>query len=192
MDNLSWLPDDGGTGHMPVNKDAYDIWKTIKEITDFKLLMEIGFNAGHSSSMILSMFDDVKVDSYDIGQFEITEQNGSLVEKRFPDRFSLTIIDSMNLKPEQINGKYDILFIDGSHDYPQVSSDIRLFLQSDIQYVVLDDLQNKNVQKAYTELLYNDRHEILFEETYQAVLPYAKRNTNKKQVKVPIRLVRKV
>lgn len=192
MDNLSWLPDDGGTGHMPVNKDAYDIWKTIKEITDFRSLMEIGFNAGHSSAMILSMFDDVKVDSYDIGQFEITEQNGSLVEKRFPDRFSLTIIDSMDLKPEQINGKYDILFIDGSHDYPQVSSDIRLFLQSDVQYVVLDDLQNKNVQKAYTELLYNDRHEVLLEKTYHAVLPYAKRNTNKKQVKVPIRLVRKV
>jgi len=190
--DLSWLPDDGGTGHMPCNSDVINFWKAVKEITNFQSMMEIGFNAGHSSSIILSLFDDVRIDSYDIGQFDITHSNGKLVKEKFTDRFDLFIQDSMKISSSKLNGKYDLMFIDGSHDYNPVVSDINLFLNSDIQYVIMDDLQNKNVKRAYGELLNNSSFEVLHETRYTAILPYQMRNKNIKPKNVPIRLIGKV
>src|SRR6056300_973174 len=148
--DLSWLPDTGGTGHMPPTDEVISFWENVKELTNFKHFSEIGFNAGHSSSIILSLFDDVTVSSYDVGMYDITLTNGKIVENKFSNRFELTIEDSKNLTPSDISNS-DILFIDGSHNYPEVRSDIDLFLKSDLKYAIIDDMQNQNVQKAYNE-----------------------------------------
>ena len=188
--DLNWLPDDGGTGHMPVNESIIDFWKTIKAKTDFKNMMEIGFNAGHSSSIVLSLFEDVKIDSFDIGQFDITHSNGSIVKDKFKDRFSLSIIDSTQIKSSNVNNKYDLLFIDGGHDYEIVDRDINLFLESDIQYAIIDDLQNRGVKKSFEE--HKSKFNVLYKHQYKAILPSWMRNTDRKQVSVNIVLVEKI
>jgi len=186
--DLSWLPDTGGTGHMPPTDEVISFWKNVKDFTNFKHLTEIGFNAGHSSSIILSLFDDVTVSSYDVGMYDITLTNGRIVENKFPNRFELTVKDSKNLTPSDISNS-DILFIDGSHNYPEVRSDIDLFLKSNLKYAIIDDMQNRNVQRAYNES--KSHYKLLLEQTYQAVLPFHMRGT-RPSVNVPVRLVEKV
>lgn len=189
MIDLSWLPDDGGTGHMSNSPEVINFWKKVKEITNFKKMTEIGFNAGHSSAIILSVFEDTSITSYDIGQFDVTLSNGKILKKKFKDRFDLLIKDSTRLIPEEINGQ-DILFIDGGHDYPIVKSDLNLFLNSDIKYVVIDDLQNQGVKKAFGEISYRVRE--IHRAKYTAVLPSWMRNdSSKKPITVPVILAEK-
>lgn len=187
--DLSWLPDDGGTGHMPPSTEVINFWKKVKEITNFKTLVEIGFNAGHSSAIMLSLFDDIKIQSYDIGQFDITEKNGIIVRNRFPNRFELTIKDSTTIEPKELNGA-DILFIDGGHDIDIVRVDALTFLKTDIKYCVLDDMQNDGVKEAYRRYLEPKTNKLHYEK-YQAVLPSWMRNTNRKSVTVPVFLLEK-
>ena len=138
-------------------------------------------------------FEDIEINSCDIGMYEITERNGELVKARFGDRFNLHIFDSTKLKPEFIANKYDIMFIDGAHDYGPVTSDMKLWIESDIPYAVVDDLQNQNVKRAFNELLNNDNFTIMHSATYTAVLPHRMRNDKNIQPKqVPIKLVKKV
>jgi hypothetical protein len=80
------------------------------------------------------------------------------------------------------------LFIDGAHDYPEVRSDVNLFLGADVQYAVIDDLQNANVSKVYNESL--NRYDLILEQTYEAILPYKLRGVAQPK-KVPVRLVKK-
>lgn len=191
--DLSWLPDDGGTGHMPPSYEVIEFWRRVKRLTNFKSMMEIGFNAGHSSSIMLTLFEDIEINSCDIGMYEITERNGELVKERFGDRFNLHIFDSTKLKPEFIANKYDIMFIDGAHDYGPVTSDMKLWIESDIPYAVVDDLQNQNVKRAFNELLNNDQFVVMHSATYTAVLPHRMRDDKNIQPKqVPIKLVKKV
>jgi hypothetical protein len=189
--DLSWLPDNGGTGHMPPSEDVINFWKSVKEKTNFKTLVEIGFNAGHSSSIMLTLFDDIKIKSYDIGQFDITKKNGIIVKEKFGDRFDLKITDSKYLTYGEINGS-DLLFIDGGHDYPIVSGDISLWEGSNVPYVVIDDLQNEGVIKARDKLHAKGNVKILHEGSYYAVLPYAKRNKGRSPIKVNIELLERL
>ena len=189
--NLSWLPDYGGTGHMPPSKEVIEFWTAVKEKTNFKKLVEIGFNAGHSASILLSLFDDVSVQSYDIGQFDITHSNGKLVKEKFGDRFSLKITDSLKITTGEVNGA-DILFIDGGHDFPIVSGDINLWERSDIPYVIIDDLQHRGVKNAHKELISRGITELVHKHYYRAVLPSWMRNNSAHQpVQVPIEVLKR-
>jgi len=189
--DLSWLPDDGGTGHMPPSDDVINFWKTVKEKTNFKTFVEIGFNAGHSSSILLTLFDDITIKSFDIGQFPITITNGDIVKNKFKDRFSLTIVDSLKITYGEINGS-DILFIDGGHDYPIVSGDVSLWKGSDVPYVVIDDLQNRGVKRAYTELMNTGMVETMHKTYYKAVLPsWMRDDPTKTPVTVPVELLKR-
>jgi len=189
--DLSWLPDDGGTGHMPPSPEVIQFWKTVKEKTDFKRIVEIGFNAGHSSSILLTLFPDIVVKSYDIGQFDITKKNGIIVKERFGGRFNLSIIDSLKITTGEVSG-FDVLFIDGGHDYPIVSGDVDLWKQSDIPYVILDDLQHRGVKRAHNELVSSGMVESVYKQYYTAVLPsWMRDNPNNKPVNVPIELLKR-
>lgn len=157
---------DGGTGHMVPNDDTIAFWKEVHEKTKFKRFMEIGFNAGHSSSILLTLFEDISLVSYDICLYEISVPNSMVVKQRFGDRFTFVPMSSMDILPEDINGKHDILFIDGSHELPFVESDVNLFLTSDIPYVIIDDLQKKVIRDTFEK--YKDRLEVIIETTYTA------------------------
>lgn len=165
--NLDYLPD-GGTGHIIPSQQSIDFWKEVKKLTNFKRMMEIGFNAGHSSAMFLTLFDDIQIDSYDICQFEVTKSNAEIVKKIFKHRFNFFEKDSMEIDRNDIYGKYDLIFIDGSHDLPFVENDFELALNSGADFLVADDLQNVNVQQTSKKLEKTNKIEKIVKGRYKA------------------------
>jgi len=187
MIDTSFLTTGKYTGHQPVSDEVIQIWKDIKEKTDFKSMMEIGFNAGHSSTIMLSLFPDITIHSYDIGQFDTTLKNAEIVKEKFSGRFDYTIIDSTQIDYTTIADKFDIIFIDGGHDYPIVISDIELALKAKIPYIVMDDMHAKGVKKAAFERLKTKT--VIYENKYLAMLPtWMRDDKTKKRLTVPIKL----
>jgi len=165
--DLSWLPD-GGTGHLHPTQEAESFWMTVKSITGFKNLMEIGFNAGHSSSFLLELFEDINVHSYDIALYDITHNNSKLVKEKYKERFEFFLKDSLTIKPNEIPSDYDILFVDGNHKPKWVSNDLNLGIQYGFKYIVLDDLQNPNVSNTLKTF---DNLDVIVEDTYYSRKP---------------------
>lgn len=135
-------------GHMRPGPEALEYWTKIKQLTGFKSLMEIGFNAGHSSAFILDNFNDVKIHSYDIGWHKYTKTNADKVKQKYGNRFDYTEIDSKKIEPKEIQFKYDLMYIDGDHAFEGALSDIQLFVNSTVKWAIVDDTQITAVSKA--------------------------------------------
>jgi predicted O-methyltransferase YrrM len=111
-----------------------------------RLVGEIGFNAGFSSLAFLSASPDVGVVSFDIGHHEIVSHAKEFLDEHYPGRHELIIGDSELSVPrygiEHPSVSFDIVFIDGGHDYRTVRADIANLkvLSHPGTGVVIDDL----------------------------------------------------
>jgi hypothetical protein len=172
MIDLSWLnPTDikpkKVEGHMLVTKEVERFWRSVKKLTSFKNVMEIGFNAGHSSSFLLSLFPDVRVDSYDICWHSYTKPNSLKVKDKFGNRFNFCQTDSKNINPEEIKEKsYDLIFVDGNHKADFVENDFQIAFKSQIPFMVVDDLHQKDVSLKFEE--HSDKYEVIHRGLYKA------------------------
>jgi predicted O-methyltransferase YrrM len=93
-----------------------------------KNIAEIGFNAGHSSFLFLSTRSDIQVTSFDIAEHPYVDKAEQLIADRFPNRHELIRGDSKQTVPafseRNPNTKYDLIFIDGGHDYETAVLDL--------------------------------------------------------------------
>lgn len=93
-----------------------------------KTIMEIGFNAGHSAEAFLHTNPDCKVTSFDLGVHEYTKVGKEYIDAAFKNRHTLILGDSLETVPkfveENPNTKFDILFIDGNHEYEYAKHDL--------------------------------------------------------------------
>jgi len=149
--NLSWLPDVFAEGHMPNTAEVSHMWRAIKRITNFKTVTEIGFNSGHSSSIVMSLFDDVTVTSYDICLHPETIANSAIVKEHFGDRFNFHPYHSYFLREDYLSGvtpveKTDIILIDGSHRGFFVNSDAELAEAVGFEWILFDDYDFRSVR----------------------------------------------
>lgn len=96
-----------------------------------KNIMEIGFNAGHSTNLFLSANSDVKVTSFDIGQHDYVHAAKKYIDATFPDRHTLILGDSTVTVPQFVaqrtpeDVKFDLIFIDGGHEYEVAMADLK-------------------------------------------------------------------
>ena len=111
--------------------------------------MEIGFNAGHSAELFLSSNKNINLVSFDIGTHEYVKYGKNFIDKTYPGRHTLIIGNSLDTVPKYIkeeNKKFDLIFIDGGHDYYVAKSD--LFNCKELAHnktiVILDDTINNN------------------------------------------------
>lgn len=162
---LDYLPEATDEGHMEPNQDVIDIWKSLQKETQYNHLFEIGLNAGHSAAINLELFPDVKVTSLDIGRHDYTEIAGEILKKRFAGRFDYIICHSHAYHQRVRSGKYkmpsvDAVFVDGSHDWVQILSDISMAKLFGVKDVFIDDTNDlhdwsrkvHNVCKRFEEL----------------------------------------
>jgi predicted O-methyltransferase YrrM len=93
-----------------------------------KNIMEIGFNAGHSSEIFLKNNPDCHVTSFDIGDYMSVLHAKDYIDLTYPGRHTLIIGNSTITIPKYVldnPGKvFDFIFIDGGHDYPVPADDL--------------------------------------------------------------------
>ena len=86
-------------------------------------VLEIGFNAGHSSLAILSN-PGTYVTSIDIGAHSYVTDAKEFIDNLYPGRHALIIGDSLHVLANYTHEPFDFIFIDGSHDYDISKSDL--------------------------------------------------------------------
>lgn len=118
----------------------------LRERPDIQLVAETGFNTGVSSRAVLGARADTAVVSFDIGQNASVRRAKAEIDRRFPGRHELVLGDSMETLPayakEHPDRRFDLVFVDGGHDYEVARSDLLNFraLSRAGTIVIVDDL----------------------------------------------------
>ena len=114
-----------------------------------KRVMEIGFNGGHSAELFISSNPNVELVSFDIGHHDYLKHGKAFIDSKYPNRHTLIIGDSLQTVPEYSKKAkpFDIIFIDGGHDYPIAYGDIvncRSLAHMHTIVIMDDTIKNKN------------------------------------------------
>ena len=142
-----------------MNMDGYstqiqgqvDFLKNIVQDDNVKNVMEIGFNAGHSSELFLQTNPNIHVTSFDIGQYNCVNVGKRFIDEKFRGRHTLIKGDSLKTVPEFASKndiKFDVIFIDGGHTYEVSKGDIincKPLAHKDTMVILDDTIKNTSL-----------------------------------------------
>jgi predicted O-methyltransferase YrrM len=147
-----------------------DIVNIIKDKNP-EYILEIGFNAGHSSELFLEN-SNAYIYSFDDGAHinQYLKYGKNFLDNKFRNRHMLIIDDSRVSIPrfaKNNNIKFDIIFIDGGHDYEVAYPDLMncRLLANENTIVIMDDIVSYDIdqpgytigpKKAWNELIKNN------------------------------------
>jgi len=152
--DLSFLPH-ATEGHMTPSTEVLNLWKDVKARTNFQHIFEIGTNAGHSAAIIMTMFEDVKVTSIDIGAHPYTRVAVESLKEKFGNRFSYIEMNTVDYYKGLKNGTLqfpegvDIINIDGDHSVHGAINDIQMAKHLKLKNILIDDFAMYGVPSAY-------------------------------------------
>jgi glycosyltransferase involved in cell wall biosynthesis len=116
-------------------------------------IMEIGFNAGHSSLLFMLSNPTSTLQLFDLGVHSYTRPCFEYLSSQFPNRMKIEYGDSRQTVPTYISkntGKvFDMIHIDGGHDEHVVRSDILNSLQlcDDKTVIISDDDELEHIAR---------------------------------------------
>jgi predicted O-methyltransferase YrrM len=112
----------------------------------FKSILEIGFNAGHSSEIFLCNNKDVQLTSIDLGYWYYTKFGVRFLSRKFKNQIKIIYKDSIDAISDfssiKENTFFDLIYVDGNHDYQYAMADMlncKKFANSN-SLVMLDDV----------------------------------------------------
>ncbi len=162
----------------------------LTENKHIKTIIEIGFNSGISAAGFLSVRDDIRVLSIDIGLHGHVIPCKRVIDAEFPGRHLLVIGDSTMAMPllqeffKVKEGHVDLIFVDGNHNHPGPLLDIVNSLKyCDENTIVMvddvcpahgssgviqavNDLVHHNVMQPLQKLTAEDRGWVLFKRIF--------------------------
>lgn len=142
LNNKGYKYFEGNCQDIPEQVD--DLIKLINK-SNIVNVLEIGFNAGHSAEIFLENNENLTLTSFDLGTHNYVNIAKEYIDLTYPNRHNLIIGDSRITIPEYIKNnkdtKFDIIFIDGGHDYDIAKSDMEncFHLAHKDTIVILDD-----------------------------------------------------
>jgi predicted O-methyltransferase YrrM len=170
---------EGGDNSVENEEQSKRLIKLCEEY-NCKNIMEIGFNAGHSADLFLSMNNDIKLTSFDIGVHKYVDYGKKFIDNKYPGRHNLILGDSARTVKEFYKEnpgiKFDLIFIDGDHSEIGAISD--LFncqkLADNKTVVVMDDTRNNhpmhswniNVNRAWRKCISAGMIDVIDSEDY--------------------------
>lgn len=148
----------------PVSPDVFHYLIGLTQRSNARLIGETGFNAGFSSYAFLKTDPEIKVTSFDLGEHKYVKAAKEFIDEKFPGRHTLIYGDSKEslskFARENRDTRFDLVFIDGGHDYETAKSDIVNFrpLCTEKTVVVMDDLNpwfpwGRGPTQAWTEAI---------------------------------------
>ena len=164
MSITSFLKSNGFTqfeGHLQeVPKQVFDLIRLTK--TPVTKIMEVGFNAGHSSEIFLRHNPKISVVSFDIGTHPYVNAAKQYIDQSYTNRHTLILGDSKDTLPKYVESNpgvtFDLIFLDGGSSYDDVKSDLENSrkLSNKDTIVVVDDTywtESAGPLKAWNELI---------------------------------------
>ncbi len=101
----------------------------LTQLSSIHTIMEIGFNAGHSSETFLQSPGCQKLLAFDIEQHPYTRTGVEFMQQKFKDRFEFIKGNSRIQVPLYAQSHpgvtFDLIFIDGDHSFEGCIADIR-------------------------------------------------------------------
>ena len=122
LDPRRMEPSEGHIGQVPEQKRDLTRYVTQPEV---RKILEIGFNAGHSSELFLRENTAAHVTSFDLGEHRYVQTAKEYLDRRFRRRHVLVLGDSTQTVPGfESNYLFDLIFIDGGHSYEVAKADL--------------------------------------------------------------------
>lgn len=135
-----------------VPKQIENLKNLVKNATN---ILEIGFNAGHSSEIFLT-HSIANIVSFDLGDHHYVIDGKQYIDMKFPKRHTLILGNSHNTIPsfkKMSNTKFDFLFIDGDHSYEGAFQDLldcQQIAESGAIVVFDDVVYNSDYDRSWT------------------------------------------
>jgi predicted O-methyltransferase YrrM len=138
---------------------------------NIKSVMEIGFNSGFSTLLMLISNPNICISCFDLGEHKYTIPCYKKLKETFGDRINITIGDSTKTL-QNVNGNYDLIHIDGGHSTEVATCDIvnsyrlskegTILIMDDYDFPNLHNLWDSYIKtynlKALNIKLYNSPH----------------------------------
>ena len=118
-------------------------------------VMEIGFNSGFSTLLMLLSNPHMKISCFDLGEHSYTMPCFNKLKETFGDRLQITIGDSCQTLRQVKDVTYDLIHIDGGHSTEVAESDIvncyRLSKKGSI--LIMDDYDFPNLHQLWDKYI---------------------------------------
>lgn len=145
-------------GHVQPSQVSF-LQSIVEKNPSIQVIVETGFNGGHSSAAFLSVRSNVSVLSFDLGRWDYVRKAKMLIDTCYPGQHALVLGDSTQTIPSTIKycppSKVDLLFIDGGHFGQVPLQDVQHLMPwaKSNALIIMDDINYPHVAAAWNYLI---------------------------------------